>query len=182
MKKRISTLLACSIMAIGLLGVASQAAATATVDVYKSPTCKCCDKWVDHMRDHGFTVKTHDVGNKEIRKKSGISSSLGSCHTALVNGYAIEGHVPAPDIIRLLKEKPKAVGLSVPDMPHGTPGMEGARSDPYNVLLIKERDEDRKDTTIYNHYDPHAKKAVQSQPAQEPVQEPDKNNSVMRLK
>ncbi|MGV8713004.1 MAG: DUF411 domain-containing protein, partial [Nitrosomonas sp.] len=138
----------------------------------------CCAKWVDHMRDHGFTVNTHDVGNKEMRKKSGISESLGSCHTALVNGYAIEGHVPAPDIIRLLKEKPKAVGLSVPDMPHGTPGMEGARSDPYNVLLIKERNEERKDTTIYNRYDPHAKKAQTVQPAADA----EKNSSVMRLK
>ncbi len=178
MKKRISALVTGSIMTWGLLGIASQATATATVEVYKSPTCGCCAKWVDHMRDHGFTVNTHDVGNKEIRKKSGISDSLGSCHTALVNGYAIEGHVPAPDIIRLLKEKPKAVGLSVPDMPHGTPGMEGARSDPYNVLLIKERDEDRKDTTIYNRYDPYAKKEQPSQPAPEP----EKNNSVMRLK
>lgn len=179
MKIRVSTLLAGLIMMVSLLSVASQAAATATVDVYKSPTCKCCDKWVDHMRDHGFTVKTHDVGNKEIRKESGISETLGSCHTALVNGYAIEGHVPAPDIIRLLKEKPKAVGLSVPDMPHGTPGMEGARSDPYNVLLIKERGEERKDTTIYNRYDPYAKKVEQSQPAN---QESEKNGSVMRLK
>lgn len=179
MKLRVSTLVAGSIMAFGLLSAASQAAATATVEVYKSPTCGCCDKWVDHMRDHGFTVKTHDVGNKEIRKKSGISNSLGSCHTALVNGYAIEGHVPAPDIMRLLKEKPKAVGLAVPDMPHGTPGMEGARSDPYNVLLIKEPNEERKDTTIYNRYDPYAKKAEQSQPASP---EPEKNSSVMRLK
>ena len=181
MKIRVSTLLVGSMMAFSLLGVASQAAATATVDVYKSPTCGCCDKWVDHMRDHGFTVKTHDVGNKEIRKKSGISNTLGSCHTALVNGYAIEGHVPAPDIIRLLKEKPKAVGLSVPDMPHGTPGMEGARSDPYDVLLIKERDEERKNTTIYNHYDPpYTKKA--EQPEQPVKPEADKNGSVMRLK
>lgn len=179
MKIRVSTLLAGLIMMVSLLSIASQAAATATVEVYKSPTCGCCAKWVDHMRDHGFTVKTHDVGNKEIRKKSGISETLGSCHTALVNGYAIEGHVPAPDIIRLLKEKPKAVGLSVPDMPHGTPGMEGARSDPYNVLLIKERGEERKDTTIYNRYDPYAKKAEQSQPAN---QESEKNGSVMRLK
>ncbi|MBL8497762.1 DUF411 domain-containing protein [Nitrosomonas sp. JL21] len=178
MKRQIWALMTGSMMTIGLFGIASQAAATATVEVYKSPTCGCCAKWVDHMRDHGFTVNTHDVGNKEIRKKSGISESLGSCHTALVNGYAIEGHVPAPDIIRLLKEKPKAVGLSVPDMPHGTPGMEGARSDPYNVLLIKERDEQRKDTTIYNRYDPYAKKA---QPA-EPVVDSDKNSSVMRLK
>jgi len=179
MKIRVSTLLAGLIMMVSLLSVTSQVAATATVDVYKSPTCKCCDKWVDHMRDHGFTVKTHDVGNKEIRKKSGISETLGSCHTALVNGYAIEGHVPAPDIIRLLKEKPKAVGLSVPDMPHGTPGMEGARSDPYNVLLIKERDEERKNTTIYNRYDPYAKKAEQPQSANT---ETEKNGSVMRLK
>lgn len=179
MKIRVSTLLVGLIMMFSLLSIASQATATATVDVYKSPTCKCCDKWVDHMRDHGFTVKTHDVGNKEIRKKSGISETLGSCHTALVNGYAIEGHVPAPDIIRLLKEKPKAVGLSVPDMPHGTPGMEGARSDPYKVLLIKERDEQRKDTTIYNSYDPYAKKAEQSPPANP---ESEKNGSVMRLK
>jgi hypothetical protein len=178
MKKRISTLLAGSILMVSLLNAASQAAATATIDVYKSPTCGCCAKWVDHMRDHGFTVNTHDVGNKEIRKKSGISNTLGSCHTALVNGYAIEGHVPAPDIIRLLREKPKAIGLAVPDMPHGTPGMEGARSDPYNVLLIKERDEERKDTTIYNRYDPHAKKAMQSQPVNA---EPDKSGSVMRL-
>ncbi|AEI99930.1 protein of unknown function DUF411 [Nitrosomonas sp. Is79A3] len=179
MKIRVSNLLAGSIIAVSLLGVASQAVATATVDVYKSPTCGCCAKWVDHMREHGFTVKTHDVGNKEIRKKSGISESLGSCHTALVNGYAIEGHVPAPDILRLLKEKPKAVGLAVPDMPHGTPGMEGARSDPYNVLLIKERDEARKDTTIYNRYDPYAKKVEQSQSANP---EPEKSGSVMRLK
>lgn len=178
MKIRISNLLVGSIMTVSLLSVASQAVATATVDVYKSPTCGCCAKWVDHMRDNGFTVKTHDVGNKEIRKKSGISNTLGSCHTALVNGYAIEGHVPAADIIRLLKEKPKAVGLAVPDMPHGTPGMEGARSDPYNVLLIKERDEERKDTTIYNSYDPYAKKAEPSQPAPES----EKNTSVMRLK
>lgn len=170
-----------AILAAGLLGVAAQAAATTTVDVYKSPTCGCCAKWVDHMRDHGFTVKTHDVGNKEIRKKSGISESLGSCHTALINGYAIEGHVPAPDIIRLLKEKPKAVGLSVPDMPHGTPGMEGSgRVDPYNVLLIEERDQARKDTKIYHRYDPYAKKAAQETEPANP--EPEKSGSVMRLK
>lgn len=180
MKIRVSALLVGSIITVSLLSVASQAAATVTVEVYKSPTCGCCAKWVDHMRDHGFTVKTHDVGNKEIRKKSGISNTLGSCHTALVNGYAIEGHVPAPDIIRLLREKPKAIGLAVPDMPHGTPGMEGDRVDPYNVLLIKERDEERKDTTIYNRYDPLAKKAMQSEPVNSP--EPDKSGSVMRLK
>ncbi|MBX3615549.1 DUF411 domain-containing protein [Nitrosomonas sp.] len=180
MNKQIGTLLVGSLMTVGLLSIASQAAATTTVEVYKSPTCGCCAKWVDHMRDHGFTVKTHDVGNKEIRKKSGLSESVGSCHTALVNGYAIEGHVPAPDIIRLLKEKPKAVGLAVPDMPHGSPGMEGSRSDPYNVLLITERDQTRKDATIYNRYDPYAKKVMQSEPAATP--EAGKSGSIMRLK
>jgi len=179
MKIRVSTYLAQSILTVGLLSIIPHAMATTTVEVYKSPTCGCCAKWVDHMRDHGFTVKTHDVGNKEIRKKSGISNSLGSCHTALVNGYAIEGHVPAPDIIRLLKEKPKAVGLSVPDMPHGTPGMEGERSDPYSVLLIKERDEQRKDTSIYNHYDPYVSKEKSTESTQSV---PDKSGSVMRLK
>lgn len=173
-----STLLIGSILTVNLLSVATQATATATVEVYKSPTCGCCDKWIDHMRDHGFTVKTHDVGNKEIRKKSGISETVGSCHTALVNGYVIEGHVPAPDVIRLLKEKPKAIGLAVPDMPHGSPGMEGSRSDPYNVLLLKERNQTRMDATIYNRYDPYAKKA---EPLPKDV-EAEKSSSVMRLK
>lgn len=179
MKFNINSLVRSSLLAIGLFGIIAAATATTTVEVYKSPTCGCCSKWVDHMREHGFTVKTHDVGNKEIRKKAGISNTLGSCHTALVNGYAIEGHVPAPDIIRLLKEKPQAVGLAVPDMPHGTPGMEGARSDPYSVLLIKERDQERKDTTIYKRYDPHVQQAKESQPENP---EPQQTGSVMRLK
>src|SRR4030065_2325296 len=97
--------------AAALLGAASLAAA-ATVEVYKSPTCKCCAKWVDHMRANGFTVNTNDVGNKEARERAGISTALGSCHTALVDGYAIEGHVPAQDIKRLLKERPRATGLA----------------------------------------------------------------------
>ena len=160
-------------IAATLLFIAPTASATATVDVYKSPTCGCCDKWVDHMRDNGFTVNTHDIGNKEVRQKSGISNSLGSCHTGLVNGYAIEGHVPADDIKRFLRERPRAVGLSVPDMPHGTPGMEGARSDPYNVLMIRNPGEHRKDTTIYKRYDPHAPKQANSAPEQ--------GGSMMRL-
>lgn len=163
-----------SIIAATIFFVAPTASATATVEVYKSPTCGCCDKWVDHMRDNGFTVTTKDVGNKEIRQKSGISDSHGSCHTALVNGYAIEGHVPADDIKRFLRERPRAVGLSVPDMPHGTPGMEGARSDPYNVLMIKNPGDSRRDAVIYNRYDPHAPKQANSAPEQ--------GGSMMRLK
>lgn len=168
------------ILAASFFGVTAYVAATTTVEVYKSPTCGCCEKWVDHMRDHGFTVKTHDVGNQEIRKKMGMSESLGSCHTAVINGYVFEGHIPAPDIKRFLRERPKAFGLAVPDMPHGSPGMEGSRVDPYSVLMVKERGDSRRDATIYNRYDPYAKPQAQQQPAQTGA-EP-QSGSVMRLK
>ena len=147
-------LILASILTIHLVIATTFVNATGTVEVYKSPTCGCCDKWVDHLRDNGFTVNTHDVGNKEARARAGISPTLGSCHTALIDGYAIEGHVPAKDIIRLLKERPKAVGISVPDMPHGTPGMEGERTDPYDVLLIKEKGDTRDKATVFTRYRP----------------------------
>ncbi|SFW10677.1 Uncharacterized conserved protein [Nitrosovibrio sp. Nv17] len=133
---------------MGMLSGAPAAAAPATVEVYKSPTCGCCAKWVDHMRAHGFNVNVHDVGNEEARKRAGISTGLGSCHTALVDGYAIEGHVPAQDIKRFLKERPRAIGLTAPGMPHGSPGMEGGRSDPYDVLLIDKQG----GTSVYSSY------------------------------
>lgn len=110
------------------------------VEVWKDPSCGCCKDWVDHLQAKGFQVKVHDVGNTAARKRLGMPEKLGSCHTALVSGYAIEGHVPATDIHRLLKEKPKAVGLTVPGMPVGSPGMDapiyGGRKDPYDVLLV----------------------------------------------
>lgn len=143
------TSLTAAIFASALSAAGAHAAAT-TVEVYKSATCKCCAKWVDHMRANGFTVNTHDIGNKEAREKAGISPTLGSCHTALVDGYAIEGHVPAQDVKRLLRERPRAVGLTAPGMPHGSPGMEGARSDPYDVLLIGKQG----DTSVYSHHGP----------------------------
>lgn len=149
MKIPIRTFLAGSMIIGALSGSGSHAAAT-IIDVYKSPTCKCCAKWVDHMRANGFTVNTHDVGNKEARERAGISTTLGSCHTAMVDGYAIEGHVPAQDVKRFLKERPAAIGLAVPGMPHGSPGMEGARSDPYNVLLIDKQG----DTKVYSRHLP----------------------------
>lgn len=184
MKKQIATFLTGLVLTIGLYGTVFQAMATATVEVYKSPTCGCCDKWVDHMRDHGFNVITKDVGNKEIRKKVGMSETLGSCHTALVNGYVMEGHIPAPDIIRFLKEKPDALGLAVPDMPHGSPGMEGRRVDPYNVLKINAPGDTRRDAEIYKRYDPYAKKTMSPTPA--PAAAEDENtggvSSIMRLK
>ena len=181
MKKQIYTFLTGFILTAGLFGIVPNVTATTTVEVYKSPTCGCCAKWVDHMRDHGFTVITKDVGNKEKNKKVGMSETLGSCHTALVNGYVMEGHIPAPDIIRFLKEKPDALGLAVPDMPHGSPGMEGSRVDPYNVLKVNNPGDTRRDAVIYNRYDPYAKKAM----PQAPVAAPDSNaggaSSIMRL-
>jgi hypothetical protein len=107
------------------------------VDVVKTPTCGCCSKWVDHLKANGFTVTVRDVpSTAEYRRLNGVPDSLGSCHTATVSGYVIEGHVPAADIHRLLKEKPKATGLAVPGMPMGSPGMEGPRKDAYSTLLF----------------------------------------------
>ena len=182
MKKQIATFLTGSILTAVLFSFVPNAIATTTVEVYKSPTCGCCAKWVDHMRDHGFTVITKDVGNKEIRKKVGMSETLGSCHTALVNGYVMEGHIPAPDIIRFLREKPDALGLAVPDMPHGSPGMEGSRVDPYNVLKVNNPGDTRRDAEIYNRYDPYAKKTTLQTPETTPENSAEDASSIMRLR
>jgi hypothetical protein len=107
------------------------------VEVYKNAACSCCGGWVEHLRENGFAVTTHDIDDVPAnRKKLGMPENLGSCHTAKVNGYLIEGHVPAADIKRLLKEKPKALGLAVPAMPAGSPGMESSRPVPYDTLLV----------------------------------------------
>lgn len=110
------------------------------IAVWKSPTCGCCKDWVTHLEASGFQVTVHDTGNNAARARLGIPARLGSCHTAEVAGYAIEGHVPAADIRRLLADRPKAVGLTVPGMPVGSPGMDGpaygGRRDPYEVLLV----------------------------------------------
>ena len=109
------------------------------VTVYKSPTCGCCSKWVDHLTASGFKVTAHDTSDMAaVRRKLGVPDAMTSCHTAVVNGYLIEGHVPAADIQRLLRDKPKVAGLAVPGMVTGSPGMEGARSDPYNVIAFGE--------------------------------------------
>ena len=132
--------LTCSALAmgVGLPGIA--AAQSTSVAVWKSPTCGCCKDWITHLQDNGFSVTSYDEGNSDARKRLGIPVRFGSCHTAVVDGYAIEGHVPAKDIYRLLEEKPDAIGLSVPAMPRGSPGMDGpvygGIKDPYDVLLI----------------------------------------------
>ena len=107
------------------------------VNVYKSAQCGCCKAWAEHLQKNGFTVISHDVDDvPAIRKKLGMPSQFGSCHTAKAVQYLVEGHVPAADIKRLLKERPKAIGLAVPSMPPGSPGMEGERSVPYDTLLV----------------------------------------------
>lgn len=122
------------------------------VEVWKDPNCGCCKDWVIHMQANGFDVKVHDSGNNAARKRLGVPEELGSCHTALVRGYAIEGHVPAREVQRLLRERPAAIGLSVPGMPIGSPGMDGAsygdRKDPFDVVLISRSG----GTRVYHSY------------------------------
>ncbi|MDM4768294.1 DUF411 domain-containing protein [Pelomonas sp. SE-A7] len=128
-----------------LLGSASAKTSPPTksavaIQVWKGPSCSCCKDWIKHLEAHGFQVQVSDVGNTDARERMGVDIKYGSCHTALVGGYAIEGHVPAKDIRRLLQERPQAVGLAVPAMPIGSPGMDGpaygSRKDPYDVLLL----------------------------------------------
>ena len=130
------------VLAIAAMPFAALARKPAKVlaEVWKDPNCGCCKDWVTHLEQNGFAVKVNESGNEAMRAKLGIPKQLGSCHTALVGGYAVEGHVPAVDIRRLLKEKPQAIGITVPGMPVGSPGMDGKiygkRRDPYDVLLV----------------------------------------------
>lgn len=115
-------------------------AALPLVVVHKTPTCGCCGLWVEHLREAGFPVQVHDMNDLgPVKQRLGIPYGKGSCHTAEVGGYAIEGHVPAQDIRRLLDEKPDALGLVLPGMPLGSPGMEmpDGRSQPYTVELVR---------------------------------------------
>ncbi len=105
------------------------------ITVYKDPSCGCCKSWIEHLIKHGYPVDAKDTPQMtEVKRTLGVPDALTSCHTAVVNGYLIEGHVPAADIAKLLKEKPKVAGLAVPGMPVGSPGMEGPRKVHYQVL------------------------------------------------
>ncbi len=105
------------------------------ITVYKDASCGCCKSWIEHLIKHGYRVDAKDSPDMtEVKRSLGIPDALSSCHTAVVNGYLIEGHVPAADIARLLKQKPKVAGLAVPGMPMGSPGMEGPRKEHYKVL------------------------------------------------
>lgn len=120
------------------------------VEVFKSPTCGCCGAWVDHLKEAGFPVKVVEVDDTTVtRKRQGLPDNFGSCHTGIVNGYVVEGHVPATEIKRLLTANPVAIGLAVPGMPVGSPGMEyGERKDPYDVYLIDKSGRE----TVFAHY------------------------------
>ena len=106
------------------------------LEVYKDPQCGCCGQWVEHMKANGFTAAVQEGDVAPIKAKYKITAAIASCHTTLIGGYVIEGHVPAAEIQRLLKEKPKVAGLAVPGMPIGSPGMEGPNARPYDVLTF----------------------------------------------
>ncbi len=128
------------VAAAGLPGVVHAQSPAPRVEVYKSPTCGCCSAWIEHMERAGFVVDARNVDQDALyafKAQSGITPDLASCHTALVDGYVIEGHVPAADVERLLAERPEAIGLSVPGMPIGSPGMEmGNQRDAFDTLLL----------------------------------------------
>lgn len=146
------------LLAAALLAPLAGLAATpprTLVEVWKSPTCGCCKDWVAHMETNGFQVNVHEVSEaakSAQRSKLGMPEKLGSCHTALVQGYVLEGHVPARDIRRLLSERPAAIGLAVPGMPVGSPGMDGpayqGRKDAYAVMLVQRNEA----SSVYHAY------------------------------
>lgn len=147
------------LLLLGFKGYAEEAAKVSEevkadpieITVYRSPTCGCCSKWIEHLKANGFEVAdnvTKDV--QAVKDKYGVPKEMASCHTAIVNGYVVEGHVPANDIKALLKIKPSIIGISVPGMPVGTPGMEmGDRKDAYKVIGF---DKDRQ-YQIFNSYE-----------------------------
>lgn len=124
--------------ALGLPALAARADGP-VVEVWKTPRCGCCVKWIEHLEAAGFTVQPYDVMDlSEVKRQNRIPRDMESCHTATVGGYVVEGHVPAADVARLLREKPALRGLAVPGMPLGSPGMESATPEPYVVYTLTE--------------------------------------------
>jgi len=140
--KRGRTILAVAGLSVGLAAIllvsrGRPAEARALVTVYKSPTCECCLKWVEHMRASGFQVETVDVQDVTGPKtEHGVPVGLHSCHTAVVGGYVVEGHVPADVVRQMLRERPAVAGIAVPGMSQGSPGMEGPSPQRYNVVAF----------------------------------------------
>ena len=138
---------------VGMMApLVARAEKKAQISVYKTSTCGCCVDWITHLEQNGFDVIAHNVPKTgPYRLKFGVPPDMASCHTAVVDGYALEGHVPATEIRRLLIERPKALGLAVPGMPVGSPGMEvdGTRRDAFDVVLFGEEGSRK----VYQHYD-----------------------------
>lgn len=129
-----------SFICLVLAGVAvmGSAAQSPVIEVYKSATCGCCRVWVSHLEEHGFTVRATDVADMgTVKARAGVPPVLGSCHTGIVEGYVVEGHVPAADVQRMLAERPDIAGIAVPGMPIGSPGMEGPNPQPYDVIAFE---------------------------------------------
>ncbi|MGH7790855.1 MAG: DUF411 domain-containing protein [Thermodesulfobacteriota bacterium] len=134
---------------IGTVSVFSKSPSETSVTVYKDPSCGCCNKWVDILKEHGFQVAAHDVSDMtKIKTEYGVPVALSACHTAIVDGYVVEGHVPVDVIEKMLKEKPKVTGITVPGMPVGSPGMEGPHSEPYDVLTF----DSKGNSTVYTSH------------------------------
>jgi len=133
---------AAAMLIAGAIGVSAQqnaAASKPTAVVYKTSSCGCCRMWVEHLKASGFTVEAKDVSADEVRavsKAAGLKDDDTSCHTAKIGGYIVEGHVPASDIQRLLKEKPAIAGIAAPGMPQGSPGMEQGSKEPFDVVAF----------------------------------------------
>lgn len=124
-------------IAVAGMAAAFAAQAAETVEVYKSPYCGCCKHWVEYMKANGFEVRVTDVDNVDAaRKRLGMPQKYGACHTAKVGGYLVEGHVPAEDVRKLLAQQPKALGIAVPAMPPGSPGMPSDKPVRYDTLLV----------------------------------------------
>lgn len=140
------------------LGTAENAAAASLADqdlptvlVYKTPTCGCCNGWVEHLEAAGFTVDARNVTDlMSVKRDGGVPPQMSSCHTAIVDGYVVEGHVPAEQVKRLLAERPDVAGIAVPGMPTGSPGMEGRNPRPYQVLSFAHGGE----AAVYAEVDP----------------------------
>lgn len=127
-----------SIVAVSLLPMKLPAHAAQTLEIYKTPWCGCCTAWADQMREAGFPIAVTVIEDIEpLKAKAGVPADLASCHTAFIEGYVVEGHVPANEIARLLEERPRATGLAVAGMPMGSPGMEvDGPADAFEVILF----------------------------------------------
>jgi len=139
-RRRLLRATAAALALAGLPLLAASQPRQAAMQVWKSPTCGCCKDWIEVVQRAGIAVQVHDSGNVAVRERLGLPMRYASCHTALIGGYVVEGHVPVREIRRLLAERPEAIGIAVPGMPIGSPGMDGpeygGRRDPYDVVLV----------------------------------------------